>query len=290
MTNQGPIPDRLMDLLAEEATQGLSAAQQAELESLLAQHPSVDADGLRLAAAAVELASPPAPIEAMPASLRATLLSAGITEVEAAGASPADRIEQGRTLKFPTAARPSAARAWGGWLAAAACLLLAAAGWWAAMNRAPGVGRSGPPGVVKAVPIAEFDALAKEPGTVRMSWSDWALNDQPPTIAGVKGEVVWNEARQTGYLLFDGLPKNDPTREQYQLWIVDARGLFDPTGQSARISGAIFDAVDGRFAIPISPAIPVKGAGAFALTIEQPGGTWVSNMSRRVVIASKPSG
>ncbi len=284
-----------MDLLAEEATQGLSAAQQAELESLLVQHPSVDADGLRFAAAALELGAGPEASEKMPAGLRASLERDGIASAEAAGRSRRTGSDDGRTLQFPVAARRTGLPTWGGWLAAAACLALAAAGWWTAMQPPTGGGGNGP-GPNNGSPnarlgtMAEFDGLAAQPGSVRMAWSDWALNDQPPTIAGVKGEVVWNEAQQTGFLMFEGLPKNDPTKEQYQLWIVDGRGLFDSTGQSARISGAIFDAKAGKFVIPISPAIPVKGAGAFALTIEQPGGTWVSDMSRRVVIASKPSG
>jgi hypothetical protein len=35
------------------------------------------------------------------------------------------------------------------------------------------------------------------------------------------------------------------------------------------------------------PGIRVVGAAAFAITIERPEGTWVSDMKRRVVIASK---
>jgi hypothetical protein len=283
MMNQGPIPERLLDLLAEEATQGLSPAQQAELDALLAQHPGADAEGLLLAAAAMDLAAAPADSEPMPAALRASLESAGLAAVSASSQrGPAD---EGRTLKFPDARR-SGFPAWGGWLAAAACLALAAAGWWTAMQGGPGAG----PGGAAQATLAQFEQLAAEPGSVRLAWADWALGGQPPTIAGVRGEVVWNEARQSGYLLFDGLPKNDPTKEQYQLWIVDSRDLFDKNGQSARISGAIFDAVEGKFVIPITPAIPVQGAGLFAITIEEPGGTWVSDMSRRVVVAAKPAG
>lgn len=283
-----------MDLLAEEATQGLSAAQQAELELLLAQNPSVDADGLRFAAAAVELGAGPAAGEKLPAGLRASLEHDGVTSVEAAGRSRRAGSDDGRTLKFPLAARRTGLPTWGGWLAAAACLALAAAGWWTAMQP-PGVsggtgpGQNGSPNT-RLGTMAEFDRLAEEPGSVRMAWSDWALDGQAPTIAGVKGEVVWNEAQQKGFLMFDGLPTNDPTKEQYQLWIVDARGPVDPTGQSARISGAIFDSKAGKFVVPITPAIPVQGAGLFAVTIEKPGGTWVSDMSKRVVVASKPAG
>jgi hypothetical protein len=39
--------------------------------------------------------------------------------------------------------------------------------------------------------------------------------------------------------------------------------------------------------VPVEPLIPVRDVAAFAVTVEQPGGTWVSDMSRRVVIASR---
>jgi hypothetical protein len=45
----------------------------------------------------------------------------------------------------------------------------------------------------------------------------------------------------------------------------------------------------GELVVPIRPAIEVQGAAAFAVTIEKVGGTWVSDMKRRVVIAAKPS-
>ncbi|HRJ49617.1 MAG TPA: anti-sigma factor, partial [Phycisphaerales bacterium] len=128
------------------------------------------------------------------------------------------------------------------------------------------------------------DLLRTAPDLVRAQWGDW----DAPEIAGVTGEVVWSDARQAGYMRFTGLPANNPTREQYQLWIVDERGLVDPTGQSARISGGVFDVpADGSpVVIPISPAIKVGKAQLFAITIEKPGGTWVSDMTRRVSIAA----
>jgi hypothetical protein len=94
-------------------------------------------------------------------------------------------------------------------------------------------------------------------------------------------------------MTFSNLPALQPG-EQYQLWIIDKRGLADATGQSMRISGGVFDGgIDmvgkGELVVPIVPAIQVQGAAAFAVTIEKTGGTWVSDMKRRVVIAAKPS-
>jgi anti-sigma-K factor RskA len=111
------------------------------------------------------------------------------------------------------------------------------------------------------------------------SWGEW----EGPEQRGVRGEVAWSEAAQRGYMTFEGLAPNDPTEEQYQLWIIDERGL------EQRISGGVFDAdEDGNLVVEIEPAVEIHNAAAFAVTIERPGGVWVSDMTRRVVIAALP--
>ncbi len=173
-----------------------------------------------------------------------------------------------------------------GWLAAAAAIALAFVGW----IRMPD--ERGPRQLTEWV--ATF---AQEHRDQRAAeWGDWAFNEEAPEIAGVRGEVVWSEEAQEGYMRFVGLPENDPTEQQYQLWIIDRRGLADANGQSARISGGVFDASsgerlpDGSVVIPIDPALEVQDAAAFAVTIEQPGGVWASDMTRRVVIAALDAG
>mgnify|MGYP001232414443 CR=1 FL=1 len=44
---------------------------------------------------------------------------------------------------------------------------------------------------------------------------------------------------------------------------------------------------DGSLCVPIDAKHAVKRAAAFALTIEEPDGIWVSDMKRRVVIATR---
>ena len=63
---------RLDDLLLARATEGLDAAESAELEALLAAAPDVDAEGYELAAASVCLAVL-GRVGAMPSGLRARL-------------------------------------------------------------------------------------------------------------------------------------------------------------------------------------------------------------------------
>jgi anti-sigma-K factor RskA len=114
-----------------------------------------------------------------------------------------------------------------------------------------------------------------EGGAQVVSWTDWAGTETP----GVGGDVVWDEQEQSGYMRFVGLPANDPSKEQYQLWIIDRRGM------EQRVSGGVFNSDGGEVVVPIEPGLAIEGAGAFAVTIEEPGGVAVSDMSRKSVIA-----
>lgn len=69
--------DRLDELLAQRAIEGLDAEAERELEALLATTRSVDAGAFDRAAAAVHLAAL-APRETLPASLRARLERAAL--------------------------------------------------------------------------------------------------------------------------------------------------------------------------------------------------------------------
>jgi hypothetical protein len=66
--NHGPCaaPPRLLDLLADRALFGLSAAEGAELETLLAACPESDAECFDRATAALALALEPPPREPLP--------------------------------------------------------------------------------------------------------------------------------------------------------------------------------------------------------------------------------
>ncbi|MFG0284607.1 MAG: anti-sigma factor domain-containing protein [Phycisphaerales bacterium JB039] len=275
MSERHPVID--YELLAAAAMGDASEQEWSDVEALLRDDARAQSEfeALELAAAALAVATAPAR-EQLPRSVRQQTLRA-IEQAEAAerrGANPQLRLTgEGRRAGVP------APVAYFGWLAAAACLVLAVAVWMV----------SGPGSAGGAESLAEQrqDLLAEAPDAVRLEWGDWALEGAPPEIDGVRGDVVWSESRQEGYLRFVGLPPNDPTHEQYQLWIIDRRGLADEDGQSARISGAIFNAAGDEVIVPIEPAIPVQGAAAFAVTIEAPGGVWASDMSRRVVIAAK---
>lgn len=250
--------DRTLDLLALDATEGLESSQLAELQAAA---PGGDIDELRrrasfeLAAASLHLAFvAPDAANPLPAALEQRLREAGRRFAKDRSGILA------RIGPTPVSSR----RPDLGWLpwALAACLALVAA-----------VGFLRPQGA--AAPLA---AVPSAPDVVQVAWTPW----DNPQIAGVQGDVRWSESLQRGIMRFRGLPANDPRTSQYQLWIIDERGM------SQRVSGAVFNASgDGEVEVPVQPLIPVRGVAAFAVTVEQPGGTWVSDMSRRVVIASR---
>lgn len=125
--------------------------------------------------------------------------------------------------------------------------------------------------------------LLEVPDTVRVAWQPFALAEAPPEQAGeVSGDVVWNDELEQGYLRFVGLRPNDPATEQYQVWIIDERGL------EQKVSGGVFNAsADGEVIVPLEPGIDVGRVALFAVTIEEPGGTWVPSLDRRVVVAPR---
>lgn len=124
--------------------------------------------------------------------------------------------------------------------------------------------------------------LLEVPGTVRVAWAPFDLPDAPAEQRDIQGDVVWNDELQTGYLRFVGLKVNDPAVEQYQVWVIDERGM------EQKVSGGVFNATaEGEVIVPIRPGIDVGRVALFAVTIEKPGGTWVPDLRRRVVVAPR---
>ncbi|MBI1191008.1 MAG: hypothetical protein GC200_10050 [Tepidisphaera sp.] len=277
-----PLPqdELLLDLLTEQALFGLNEADETRLHAALGrvglseQAASLEgpATACTLAFLAGEgVASPPAALMAkLEASGRAWCESVkreGGARRDAAAAVETRLTLAGTPARLTPARKHGGAPRWLPWLAAAAGVTLAAIAWFPLPKAGPGFRT-----MYNPVKVADAD-----PKALHLAWGAWDNPEQP----GVSGQVIWSETNQTGYMTFKGLKPNDPSKEQYQLWIIDSRGM------QQRISGAIFDASSGETIVPIRPGIKVDGAAAFAVTIEQPGGTWVSDMKRRVVIASK---
>ncbi|NBQ03229.1 MAG: hypothetical protein EBU27_08465 [Opitutae bacterium] len=96
---------------------------------------------------------------------------------------------------------------------------------------------------------------------------------------GLSGEVIWNDDKQEGYMSLENLAVNDPSKNQYQLWIVD------PERDELPVDGGVFDITqkDGKSIIPIRNALAINKPVAFVITLEQPGG--VVKSKQEVVVA-----
>jgi anti-sigma-K factor RskA len=120
---------------------------------------------------------------------------------------------------------------------------------------------------------------ANRSGDLRVvPWSN-PTNDAASIDAA--GEIVWSDLEQRGFMVFDDLEVNDPTIQQYQLWIFDkARDDALP------VDGGIFDIAErGRVIVPITAKLPITEATMFAVTIEQPGGVVQSKRERLPLLA-----
>jgi hypothetical protein len=96
---------------------------------------------------------------------------------------------------------------------------------------------------------------------------------------GLSGEVIWNDEKQEGYMSLENLAVNDPTQNQYQLWIVD------PKRDELPVDGGVFDITQkgGKSIIPIRNALAINKPVAFVITLEQPGG--VVKSKQEIVVA-----
>lgn len=287
-----PDKRRLFDLLADEAVQPLSFAERVELNELLQRFDDVSEDDFAQAAAAFALAFEQESKEALPKELQSKLESdaqqyidqSKSTSTESSqpdalnepgpnkqanesGAVEVDRQVAVDLQRSADATKPSTGfslREGFAWLVAAASLLFA---------------------------LGVFDRGATDPvePTLSQKWSqftrnaddliqaDWSAGNVPETDAAT-GAVVWSTKQQQGFMSFAGLKKNDPTKEQYQLWIFDDQ-------QKNPVDGGVFDVTDGDVIIPIDSKLNVVDVTMFAVTIEKPGGVVVSDKSRIALLA-----
>ncbi|HLA96248.1 MAG TPA: anti-sigma factor, partial [Pyrinomonadaceae bacterium] len=166
---------------------------------------------------------------------------------------------------------------WLGWAAAAAaCIALATNIYLTRGNSGQIAGPTATPTPAvqeKLTPAQQRDQLiAAATDVTRAEWSKGNM----PELASVSGDVVWSDAKQTGYLKLKGLPVNDANKEAYQLWIFD-----ETQSDKTPIDGGVFNVTaDGEVVIPIDAKLRARNPKAFAITIEQPGGVVVSDRKK----------
>lgn len=265
MSTAMPDDDRLAALLGRAADAALFGEMPVGDERLEAEDLGLDLD---------------AEIEAL--ELAAAALAAGFTADEmargAATAPPphltarlhalAEAVHDAppAAIPLPAPRRPLIEKL--AWAAAAASLTLAATSSWPIVRDA------------LRAPPAGNDFLASHPAALRAGWT---AGDDDHIIAPVAGEVRFDPATGEGELVIEGLAQNDPAREQYQLWIFDAS-----RDERFPVDGGVFDiAGAGRAVVPVRAKLPVDRPVLFAVTIERPGGTVVSE--RRIALTATPA-
>ncbi|TVQ32376.1 MAG: anti-sigma factor [Phycisphaeraceae bacterium] len=266
--SQSPTPDRdrMLDLLADQVTEGLDAAERKQLDALLATEGEADLEALERTAAELSLAlgEPPSQqADAMPAEVRERLSKAG-REWAAGASSGAPGASSGGDGVL---ARIGGATGLA-WFSAAAAIAIALLGWLMLFT-------------VITQPEERFPAYADietRPDAVRVAWSP----GPDPLGEGVTGEVLWSDSAQAGWMVFRDLPPLDPNQNDYQLWI------FDPTRDEHPVDGGVFNVrpdETGEVRVPIRAKLPVRSPTLFAITVEQPGGVVVSKQDRVPLVA-----
>ncbi len=255
-------PDRVDDLLADKALEGLTPEEAAELTALAGNND----DSFDLTAASVDMALwNESALERLPEGL-----SRKIQENYRNAMNPATPPT---ILPMPGRATFSRAFTYAGWLTAAAAVIVAAV---FASRPSPDPVRPGP----ASNSISEADSLLR-----LASFSPKAAlkATDHPLAKGALGELVWNRDEQKGFMKIEGLAPVDPKQGTYQLWIFDRK-----RDQRYPVDGGTFAiTADGKSSlVPIQAKLRVDEPTLFAITLEPPGGVVVSDRQRIMLTAN----
>ncbi len=265
-TNGSLLMNRLEELLLDEAVEGLDLTPKRELSSLLQEDKSIDPDGFMRTASLLQLGLLKRDHTAqrkLPDTLKKGLVDQGKAALAHRNDPTADLMPERPDSPRPIQAQRNNARK----------NLLASAGWLLAVGFAVAfiVLRGDPPLAQDAgiEPRAQLAELLRDEKTITAPWAA----AQQSGYADIRGEVVWNNQRQLGFLRLAGLPMNDSQAMQYQLWIID------PTRDTHPVDGGVFDVTQnqGETLVPIKAKLRIIRPQAFAITAEKPGGVVVSD-------------
>lgn len=280
---------RLEELLCDRAVFGLDPADEAELATLVGEAVDWPSDE-DLAAAEASLGGLDEATlnETLPPDLRQRLLSEAQQFDFAEAAAQVSPLTTGPQAVAASVAAPVVTEAPSRvrgvvWLLATAASLLIGLGLGGQLFRDS----------VEPTPPALAQQLESLRGLAGVTTVAWTATEDPAAVGpgGERegydwGEVVWSDAEQRGFMVFHGLAANDPSAEQYQLWMFDEQrtddypvdgGVFDIQGEPGEpVANAI---------VPILAKLPVTKAKMFAVTVEKPGGVVVSDRSRLPLLA-----
>lgn len=287
--------EKLFDLLSTRAIYGLSEEELKELKALEEEFPEWrDDESFEIAATAINLAAAEQPDEPMPAHLESRILadaetffktkqdSAHATEMrEVSSLEDSSAAEAAGAAKIPAMAPIRSFWQWFGWgVAAFATIALAVNLYLTSSQNTPEMAETPDLETPAAADLTDAEErerlLASTQNLIRTEVAEAAPGKMPE----ITGDIVWDNVKQKGYMRFKGLPVNDPSKEQYQLWIFD-----ENQDEKYPIDGGVFDvSKDGEVIIPIDAKIRVQKPTMFAVTREKPGGVVVSDRSGIIVV------
>jgi hypothetical protein len=257
--------EKVLDLLYDKFVYGLSEEEAKELERL--GYDPKEAESIEKTVAALGLVG--LDEMEMPASLQSKLMRDA--DEFFGTVAPSDDAVPARQIVLDG----GSGRSWFNWLgwpvAAAACIALAVSLFMPRTGDIAGIlPTPTPTPEERLTPTQQRQRLMESGG--RLVTAEWAKAKMPDI--NVVGDVVWSPEKQAGYLRLRGLPKNDASKESYQLWIVDE-------SQDKPIDGGVFDInADGEVIIPIDARLKAMNPKLFAITVEKPGGVVVSTMEK----------
>jgi len=260
-TQNDDLQQRLLELLSDRALFGLEPDEQAELETLQTRFPEIGNDEMDRVVALLETGSPNRS-SAMPSKVKDEILrTAGqhsdLKKREKTSTSTSTRstLDSGSRSSISAFGRRDLMVSL---LTMAATGLIAALTFWSPKKGTP-------------IAMQRKQFLQRAGKVVQAKW----------TSETAAGDVVWSNKLQEGYMTFSGLPVNNPTVEQYQLWIFQEDPLEDHP-----VDGGVFDIAGGDATVKIDAKLKIKKKPtAFAITIEKPGGVVVSGRKRLPAIA-----
>lgn len=272
--------EAILDLLCKDAVYGLTEDEQRELAQLeQSANSGMDSQSLELTAAAIAMAGLE-DLEPMPEHLQAKIMG----DITSRMSSTDSAAERPFAAREPVVGQPESSGSiwnWLGWAVAGAASIALAFNIFSTQQQGPNVaGGPTPTPTVEAKPSLEqlrAQLIAAGAQVVKADWSKGNVKE----IEQISGDVVWSDTKQEGYMRFQGLPKNDPGKETYQLWIFD-----ETQDEKTPIDGGTFDVnADGEVIVPIDAKLKAKNPKLFAVTIEKPGGVVVSKREKIAALA-----
>ena len=258
--------ERLFDLLTQQAVEGLNTNELNELHELENAFPQwKNDDSFEFATTAFSLTNLDTS-EILPLHLQNKILA------------DSERLFVSESLEEPQKVftfEPKRSNwSWLGWAFAAVASIALAFNWSTQQVTAPPQAQQ-----IEALNATQLrqKLLDTDKNTIQINWTKGNVKDLPE----VSGDIVWSDAKQSGFMRFKGLPINDKSKECYQLWIFD-----ETQDEKTPIDGGIFDVnSNGEMIVPITAKLNVRKPKLFAVTVEKVGGVVVSKREKIPVLA-----